>query len=78
MVIWQPYLASTRTNAPQAEIMNDKFHVSKQVNEAVDRVRRQENKALRAEGDDRLVGSKQLWLFTPRTCQVAVANSSTP
>ena len=66
MDMWQPYLASTRSNAPKAEIVHDKFHVSKQLNEAVDRVRRQENKALRAEGDDRLVGSKQLWLFTPK------------
>ena len=33
------------------------------VNEAVDQVRRRENKQLRAAGDDRLVGSKQLWLF---------------
>jgi len=66
MDMWQPYLASTRTNVPKAEIVHDKFHVSKQLNEAVDRVRRQENKALRAEGDERLVGSKQLWLFAPR------------
>ncbi len=66
MDMWQPYLASTRSNAPQAEIVHDKSHVSKQLNEAVDRVRRQENKALRAEGDDRLEGCKQLWLFTPK------------
>jgi transposase len=63
MDMWQPYLASTRANVPQAEIVHDKFHVSKHLNEAVDRVRRSENKALRAEGDDRLVGSKQLWLY---------------
>ena len=50
---------------PQAEIVHDKFHVSKHLNEAVDQVRRRENKTLRAAGDDRLVGSKQLWLFAP-------------
>lgn len=66
MDMWQPYLASTRKQAPAAEIVHDKFHVSKHLNEAVDQVRRQENKALRAEGDDRLVGSKQLWLFHPK------------
>jgi transposase len=66
MDMWQPYLASTRRQAPQAEIVHDKFHVSKHLNEAVDQVRRRENKALRAEGDDRLVGSKQLWLFHPK------------
>jgi transposase len=63
--MWQPYLASTEEHTPQAEIVHDKFHVSKHLNEAVDQVRRRENKQLRAEGDDRLVGSKQLWLFSP-------------
>lgn len=66
MDMWQPYLASTRKQAPKAEIVHDKFHVSKHLNEAVDQVRRRENKDLRAEGDDRLVGSKQLWLFNPQ------------
>jgi transposase len=64
--MWQPFVASTREQAPQAEIVHDKFHVSKHLNEAVDQVRRRENKVLRAAGDDRLVGSKQLWLFAPK------------
>jgi hypothetical protein len=66
MDMWDPYIASTREHAPGAEIVHDKFHVSKHLNEAVDQVRRQENKRLRAMGDDRLVGSKQLWLFHPK------------
>jgi transposase len=66
MDMWEPYLASTREHAPNAEIVHDKFHVSKHLNEAVDQVRRQENKRLRAAGDDRLVGSKQLWLYDPK------------
>lgn len=64
--MWQPFIASTRAHAPDAEIVHDKFHVSKHLNEAVDQVRRQENKTLRAAGDDRLVGSKQLWLYNPK------------
>jgi len=64
--MWQPYLESTRQQAPKAEIVHDKFHVSKHLNEAVDQVRRKENKTLRAAGDERLVGSKQLWLFDPQ------------
>lgn len=66
MDMWQPYLESTRQHAPKAEIVHDKFHVSKHLNEAVDQVRRKENKTLRAVGDERLVGSKQLWLFDPK------------
>lgn len=34
----------------------DKFHVSKHLGEAVDKVRRQEHKQLRAAGDERLPG----------------------
>jgi transposase len=64
--MWQPFVASTREHAPQAEIVHDKFHVSKHLNEAVDQVRRKENKTLQQEGDKRLVGSKQLWLFAPK------------
>ncbi|MGE0758515.1 MAG: ISL3 family transposase, partial [Pirellulaceae bacterium] len=63
MDMWQPYQASTKANAPQAEIVHDKFHVSKHLHEAVDKVRRTENKTLQADGDRRLVGTKQLWLF---------------
>ena len=65
--MWEPYMASAARQAPQAEIVHDKFHVAKHLNEAVDKVRRQENKALRAEGDDRLAGSKHLWLSRPDT-----------
>lgn len=61
--MWQPYQAATKTHAPEAEIVHDKFHVSKHLNEAVDKVRRAENKTLQAEGDRSLVGTKQLWLF---------------
>ena len=49
--------------------MHDKFHVSKHLNEAVDKVRRRENNALQAEGDDRLKGARQLFLFNLRTFQ---------
>lgn len=45
------------------KIVFDRFHIVKHMNEAVDLVRRHENKALRADGDDRLVGTKYLWLY---------------
>lgn len=62
MDMWQPFIASTREHVPRAAIVHDKFHISKHLNDAVDKVRRGENKTLRAEGDDRLKGTKQLWL----------------
>lgn len=57
------YENSVRKHAPQADIVFDKFHVAKHLNEAVDKVRRQEHKILLQEDDRRLVGTKQLWLF---------------
>lgn len=50
---------------PQAKIVHDKFHVSKHLNAAVDKVRRRENKTLQAKGDQRLKGARQLFLFSP-------------
>lgn len=60
------YVAAAKQAVPQAAIVHDKFHVAKHLNEAVDKVRRQENKALLAEGDETLKGSRQLWLFNPQ------------
>jgi transposase len=42
--MWEPYLSITSQAAPQAQIVHDKFHVAKHLNEAVDRVRRAENR----------------------------------
>lgn len=59
------YINAAKTHAPKAEIVHDKFHVSKHLNEAVDKVRRAENKTLKEIDDDRLVGTRQLWLYKP-------------
>lgn len=60
------FIAATRAEVPQAALVHDKFHIAKHLNEAVDKVRRQENKELLAAGDERLKGTRQLWLFNPR------------
>jgi len=67
MDMWDPYIASLRANLPEAEkkIVFDKFHIAKHLSEAVDRVRRRENKTLRAAGDDRLTGTRYDWLRHP-------------
>ena len=64
MDMWGPYISSTKEQAPGAAIVHDKFHVSKHLNEAVDQVRRQEQKVLKSEDDDRLTGTRQLWLYS--------------
>lgn len=65
MDMWDPYIAATKELVPGAEdkIVFDRFHVIRQVTEALDKVRRQEHKALTAQGDDSLKGTKHLWLM---------------
>ena len=67
MDMWDPYIASTKQHLPNADnkIVFDKFHIAKHLSEAVDQVRRQENKELRSQGDNRLVGTKYDWLRHP-------------
>jgi transposase len=45
------YVNSIKTQAPNADVVHDKFHLVKYLNEAVDQVRRAENKALLSVGD---------------------------
>ena len=67
MDMWNPYIASVREHLPEADgkIVFDKFHIAQHLGEAVDKVRRKENKILRAEGDDTLTGTRYDWLRHP-------------
>lgn len=67
MDMWQPYIASTVANIPDGatKIAFDKFHIAQHLGDAVDKVRWQENKQLMKEGDERLKGTKYLWLTNP-------------
>jgi transposase len=58
--MWDPNVNSTLNHLPEArdKIVFDKFHIAKHLSEAIDRVRRRENKQLRAAGDDRLAGTR--------------------
>jgi transposase len=64
--MWEPFIQSIQQAVPQADIVHDKFHVSKYLGEAVDKVRRQEHKELLAQGDETLKGTRQLWLYNPQ------------
>ncbi|WP_447975542.1 ISL3 family transposase [Nitrospira sp. Kam-Ns4a] len=68
MDMWEPSIQSTRAHLDGAEatLVFDKFHVAKHLHEAVDRVRRTEHRALKLRGDDRLTGTKYLWLMRPK------------
>lgn len=65
MDMWDPYIAATKAYVPKAEkkIVFDRYHVIKQVVDAVDKVRKQENKALQEQGNGLLKGTRYLWLW---------------
>jgi transposase len=66
MDMWDPYRRTVRDYVPDGDskIVFDKFHVMRHVIEAMDQVRRREQRELRARGDRRLTGTKFLWLKT--------------
>jgi len=65
MDMWDPYIASTVAHVPngRAKIVFDRYHIMKHMNEAVDTVRKQENRSLLADDIDLLTGTKYLWLY---------------
>ena len=64
--MWEPFIQTIQKQVPDADIVHDKFHVSKYLGEAVDKVRRQEHRELMAQGDETLKGTRQLWLYNPQ------------
>jgi transposase len=73
MDMWDPYVNSVQEHLAESanKIVFDKYHIAKHLGEAVDRVRRREQKGLKAEGDDRLTGTKYQWLRNPATQEKA-------
>ena len=66
MDMWDPYISSTLENVPDAhgKIVFDRFHVMRHVNEAVDSVRKEENRDLVKSGIMDLKGSRYIWLYS--------------
>jgi len=62
MDMWPAFMSATHTCLPQADIVHDRFHVSKYLGEAVDAVRKQEHRSLMQAGRSPLTGSKWAWL----------------
>lgn len=73
MDMCEAYIASTHAHLPDAatKIVFDKFHIAQHANTAVNEVRLVENRAMRAEGYDWLVGTKFDWLRHPRRFSLA-------
>jgi transposase len=73
--MWEPFIRTIQKQVPEADIVHDKFHISQYLGEAVDQVRRQEHKALMAQGDETLKGTRQLWLYNPEHFSPAQAEA---
>jgi transposase len=58
------FVKAAKESIPLAEekIVHDRFRVMQMTNQAVEKVRRAENKELAATGDDSLKGTRYLWL----------------
>lgn len=65
MDMWEPYVQATLAGLPLArdKIVFDRFHIMKQMNHALDRVRLGEHRKLSGWGCGLLKGSKHLWLY---------------
>lgn len=68
MDMWEPYISATAECLPDgaSKIVFDRFHVALHLNEAVDKVRRREHARLRKLGDERLKGTKYIWIKGPK------------
>ena len=58
--MWDPYIRSIKENT-NAEIVFDKFHISKKINEALDKIRKKE--FANANSNDKLMMKKKRFLF---------------
>lgn len=65
MDFWSPFISESKKAFPDALIVHDRFHIDKYLNEAVDGVRKAENKELKKENKDTLVSTKWWWLQHP-------------
>ena len=67
MDMWPAYINATLAHVPGAaqKVAFDRFHVAKCLGIAVDKVRRQEHRALMKQGQEALKGTKYDWLTNP-------------
>ena len=62
--MWKAFINAAGKACKNADLVHDKFHISKHLGEAVNAVRKAEVKKLRAVGDTRLDGTRWWWLYS--------------
>lgn len=63
--MWPAFINAVKAKAPQATLVFDKFHIVRQLTEAVDKVRRQEIVEKGKEHKKLVAGSRYIWLKNP-------------
>lgn len=66
MDMHQPFVNAVQTTLPSADIVHDRFHIKKHLNDAVSKVRRAEHKERLSTGDKSLTGTRYLFLRNPQ------------
>lgn len=71
--MWPAYISGCKAHVPQAQekMVFDRFHIMQHVSNGVDRVRKDEHKALLQQGDETLKRSKYLWLYSAENMPAA-------
>lgn len=65
MDMWEAFRNATADKLPKIPIVHDRFHIAQHLNKALDIIRRAENKKLRKKEDERLKGTRYIWLKNP-------------
>lgn len=75
MDMWEPYVQSTLAEVPGAadKVVHDPFHLVQYMNQAVNDVRKAEQRRLLAQGDATLTGTRQWWLYGLENVPAAAA-----
>ena len=63
--MWAPYVEVIKERLPHALLVFDKFHVIRHLMDAVDQVRKQEARELKAQDPDLLKKTRYIWLKNP-------------
>lgn len=63
MDMWPAFENATLRAIPGVAIVHDRFHISKHLNDGVNKVRREEHHKLMSQGDERLKGTRNIWLW---------------
>ena len=57
-----PFIKAIRSHLPNADIVHDRFHISKHLNESADKTLRKEHRMMLKNEDERFTGTKYSWL----------------